>query len=142
MYDIIVMSLMAWIMLISMIMMSNTTNKMEGKTMTLRELIDEYGANGVIQIDEGNGSAGPAWIEWDEDASEQYGDTEMHKISKNYNAYAGGGYSEHTDSFLQVARYVLNDYDTDVLYASDWIDDDERNAPYQATNPYRYRLIF
>lgn len=117
--------------------------KEEMKTSkTLRDLINEHGANGVIRIDAGNGSAGPMWADWDDDIDSEYGDIVMHEVDKNYNAYTDGD-DNHTSSFLQVAHYVVPDYTTDdTMYASDWIEDDDRNAPYRATNPYRYRLIF
>lgn len=99
---------------------------MESKT--LRELVDEYGANGVIRIDAGNGSAGPMWIEWDDETDEQIGDVEMIPVN-----------DPEMDSD---ARLVMDDPTYHAEYASEWIEDDDRNAPYRATNPYRYRLIF
>jgi len=113
------------------------------QTITLRELIDQYGANGVIRIDAGNGSAGPAWIDWEEDIDNLIGGTIMSKENKNKNAYQED--CEIKQSLLQVVKHVIHDYavdDDNTLYVSAWIEDDLRNAPYQATNPYRYRLIF
>lgn len=95
--------------------------------MTLRDLVNEYGANGVIRIDAGNGSAGPCFLPWDE-VADDLGDTEMVPIA---------------DAALDNdARLVMDDETYVVIYASDWIEDDDRNAPYQASNPWRYRIIF
>jgi hypothetical protein len=111
--------------------------------INLSTLIDRYGANGVIRIDAGNGSAGPAWIEWDDEIKKEFGNIKMLPINKNHNVYSGGGDDNHSQSALNVARHVIRDYSCDnTMYASAWIEDDDRNAPYQATNPYRYRLIF
>ncbi len=108
---------------------------------TLRELVDQYGANGFILIDDGNGSAGPSWIEWDEEMDEAYGDTEMSAAKASDLAYAGQN-DDNTDTLDKVAKYVVRDYSSDEMYASEWIEDDDRNAPYQAQNPYSYRIIF
>lgn len=112
--------------------------------INLATLIDRYGANGVIRIDAGNGSAGPAWIEWDDEIKKEFGNIKMLPINKNHNVYSGGGDDNHSQSALNVAKYVIRDYscDDNTMYTSAWIEDDDRNAPYQATNPYRYRLIF
>ena len=112
--------------------------------INLSTLIDRYGANGVIRIDAGNGSAGPAWIEWDDEIKKEFGKIKMLPINKNHNVYSDGGDDNHSQSALNVAKYVIRDYscDDNTMYASEWIEDDDRNAPYQATNPYRYRLIF
>jgi len=112
--------------------------------INLATLIDRYGANGVIRIDAGNGSAGPAWIEWDDEIKKEFGNIKMLPINKNHNVYSGGGDDNHSQSALNVAKYVIRDYscDDNTMYASEWIEDDDRNAPYQAQNPYRYRLIF
>ena len=107
---------------------------------TLSNLINKYGGNGYIRIDDGNGSAGPSWIEWDEDITAEYGDTEMAEVEKNTLAY---GDTEREETLIQVATYVIPDYTTDeLMFVSDWIEDDNRNYPYQAVNPYRYRIIF
>ena len=45
--------------------------------INLATLIDRYGANGVIRIDAGNGSAGPAWIEWDNEIKKEFGKIKM-----------------------------------------------------------------
>lgn len=112
--------------------------------INLSTLIDRYGANGVIRIDAGNGSAGPAWIEWDNETKKEFGKIKMLPINKNHNVYSGGGDDNHSQSALNVAKHVIRDYscDDNTMYASEWIEDDDRNAPYQAQNPYRYRLIF
>jgi hypothetical protein len=104
---------------------------------TLRDLIDQSGANGVIRIDDGNGSAGPMWIDWDEEMSELLGDTEMLSVNHNYRAYP-----DQATTYAQAARHVIPDYAITEMHASAWIVDDDRNYPYQAQNPYRYRLIF
>lgn len=110
--------------------------------INLSTLIDRYGANGVIRIDAGNGSAGPAWIEWDKEIAKKIGKIKMIPQNRNINAYQAT--DNQSQSLLQVARYVISDYscDNNTMYASEWIEDDDRNAPYQAINPYRYRLIF
>lgn len=112
--------------------------------INLSTLIDRYGANGFIRIDAGNGSAGPAWIEWDNKINKEFGKIKMLPINKNHNVYSDGGDDNHSQSALNVAKHVIRDYscDDNTMYASEWIEDDDRNAPYQAQNPYRYRLIF
>jgi hypothetical protein len=116
---------------------------MKREIKTLRELVNESGANGIIRIDAGNGSAGPMWIGWDDAIDAAIGGTEMLRVNRNYNAYDNGGDDNHIQTFYQAARQVVPDYDgKSPLWASDWIEEDDRNAPYRATNPYRYRLIF
>jgi len=118
----------------------------EGKTLvesdiTLQDLIDEHGATGVIRIDAGNGSAGPVWVEWDDDTARDMGDVEMTRVAATDPAYED---ADVTDTILDAMRDVLGkEHDGGgEIYASEWIEDDDRNYPYQATNPYRYRLIF
>ena len=106
--------------------------------MILSELVDEYGANGVIRIDEGQGSAGPSWIDWcadDTDLMDEIADVEMTEVNPRVKAYPED--SNQTATYYQVVRYVIPDYETDIMYASDWIKDDK-----DYHNPYRYRLIF
>ena len=113
-------------------------NKSEEETTmaTLRELVDEFGANGVIMIDAGNGCAGPAWIEWDEEIDAELGDVEMLPVTTDAPAYED---DENEDTILDVAKYVIRDYSTDgEMYASEWIEDDNRGG----SNPYRFRLVF
>jgi len=110
--------------------------------INLATLIDRYGATGVIRIDAGNGSAGPAWIEWDDEIKKEFGKIKMLPINTHQNVYSDGGDDNQSQSALNVARHVIRDYSCNTMYASAWIEDDDRNAPYQATNPYRYRLIF
>ena len=85
---------------------------------TLSELINNYGATGYIRYDRGQGSAGPAWIEWDED-----------------DANAGVEMTEKTSKKLvKIAKDVLAHYpDTDIIFVSDWID---------GGNDYEYRILF
>lgn len=106
---------------------------------TLRELMGEYGANGVIRIDAGNGSAGPAWIDWDDEMDQALGDVVMMPANPTDRAYED---NDCNDTIRDEAQYVVSDYDSDEVWASNWIEDDNRNAPHRATNPYRYRLIF
>jgi len=107
---------------------------------TLRELVEEFGANGVIRIDAGNGSAGPAWIEWTEEDAEELGDTEMTLVAGDARAYEDD--SGHQDTVAEVAKHIIAGYSSDELYVSEWIEDDDRGGEYQAVNPYRYRLVF
>jgi len=108
------------------------------KKTTLRELVEEYGANGFVLIDAGNGAAGPAWITWDEEIDDEYGDTEMVEIAPTARAYED---EEKSETILNVAKDIISGYTQDAsMYASEWIEDDDRN--YEATNPWRYRLLF
>lgn len=109
------------------------------ETKTLRDLINEHGANGVIRIDDGNGSAGPMWVDWDDDTDAMLGDTEMTLTPSNTLAYND---PDNSETIADEADYVSPGYDDVTMYVSDWIEDDDRNAPYQASNPYHYRLIF
>ena len=58
---------------------SRENGKLGGRPrgINLATLIDRYGANGVIRIDAGNGSAGPAWIEWDNEIKKEFGKIKM-----------------------------------------------------------------
>lgn len=109
--------------------------------INLSTLIDRYGANGVIRIDAGNGSAGPAWIEWDKEIAKEIGKVKMIPVAATSKAYED---DDDNSTIEHEAKYVIPDYscDDNTMYASEWIEHDDRNAPYQATNPYRYRLIF
>lgn len=103
-------------------------------TKTLRQLVAEYGANEVLRIDAGNGCAGTMWLDWDTDLDDQLGDTPMSLASPHE--------VDNCDSIailLSIEGGVRRD---EPIYTSEWIEDDERNAPYQASNPYRYRLLF
>ncbi len=114
----------------------------------LRDLLEEYGANGVIYVDDGNGSAGPSFIACGPDASDEDNEGREHlmDISMTLTPATDRCYdaASSAETIGDVARDVLPDYNIEAgkLWASDWIEDDERNAPYQAANPYRYRLIF
>jgi len=103
---------------------------------TLRELIEEYGANGVIHIDDGNGSAGPTWVEWNDDIEAEWGHIAMHLVAASNRAYEGDDEYSNKDTLGDVARYVIRSYSMDELYASDWI------IYGQGDNPYCFRLIF
>ena len=88
--------------------------------------MEEYGGNGFIRDDAGNGSAGPAWIEWDEEMEAEVGDVEMEKTA--------------LEDVAKIARYVVRDYDiSGGCFVSGWIYNDKDPG---ATNPYRYRIIF
>ncbi len=103
---------------------------------TLRELVEEFGANGVIRIDDGNGCAGPAWIEWADDIDAALGDVEMFPATGSDRAYEGDGEYSSKDTLETVAKYVIRDYSTEEMYASEWIGAGEGD------NPYRFRLVF
>lgn len=64
----------------------------------LRDLIDEFGATGVIRIDAGNGSAGPTWIEWDDNMDIELGDTLMYPVNPSDRAYEGNGEYANMDT--------------------------------------------
>jgi hypothetical protein len=98
---------------------------------TLRDLVDEFGANGVIRIDDGQGSAGPVWIEWDEMIDTDLGGTKMYPAKVSDRAYDDDNSSAKT--LEDVAKYIIRDYSTDELYASEWID---------GGNGYWFRLVF
>jgi hypothetical protein len=101
------------------------------KTKTLRDLVEEFGGNGVIRIDDGQGSAGPAWLEWDEALDKALGEPEMHPAKITDRAYDSD--NDSTKTLEDIAKYVVRDYSTDEMYASDWLDGDEG---------YFYRLVF
>jgi len=106
---------------------------------TLLKLMEEYGGNGFVLISDGNGAIGPSWIEWDEDIAKEFGDTKMGEVSTVSSAYEG---DDKDETVMDVTKYVINDYATDNMFASVWIEDDNRDAPYHAVNPYHYRIIF
>lgn len=108
---------------------------------TLSNLMDEYGGNGYIRIDSGNGAAGPSWIEWNSGIEAICGDIEMQEQNDEATAY-GEEDDEKETTLLQIVRYVIPDYASDTIFASEWVEDDNRNYPYRADNPYRYRIIF
>ena len=111
-------------------------------TTTLLELIEEYGANGVIRIDAGSGSAGPAWIEWDDEMADEIGDVVMHGVNPQDDAYADpddeyyGRRNPQDDTIEAIAKLVVRDYSVGEMWASAWITDGDGD------NAYRYRLIF
>lgn len=107
--------------------------------MKLSILMEEYGGNGFLMVSEGNGAIGPSWIEWDEDIAAVFGDTEMNEVSTESSAYED---DDKDETVMDVTKYVIPDYVTDNMFASVWIEDDNREAPYRASNPYRYRIIF
>jgi len=92
---------------------------------TLSELVGEYGANGFIMNDAGNGSAGPSWVEWDEKIADEYGDTEM--------------FVNPDKNIKKTAQYVIGGYDSDEIYTSEWFNADKDPG---ATNPFRQQIIF
>ena len=107
---------------------------MEKTQKTLRELVDDAGANGFILIDDGNGSAGPGWIDWSDEIDAVYGNTIMMQANTTDKAYEQNNDGYDSDKTVgDVAKYVVRDYSTDEMYASDWIAGD---------NGYTYRIIF
>jgi len=101
--------------------------------LTLRQLIDKLDARGLVRIDDGNGSAGPLWIAWDDDVDQLLGDVVMHPVRHDDKAYEGN----KEGSTKEVCLTVATDYWSSIMYASDWIDGDD----WRTDNPYRYRLI-
>lgn len=101
---------------------------------TLRELVDDAGANGIIIIDDGNGSAGPNWSDWSDEIDAAYGDVVMTPAKANDLAYVqnGDGY-DSSKTIGDVAKYVVRDYSIEDMWASEWIAGD---------NGYSYRIIF
>lgn len=113
------------------------------KTQTLRELVELFGANGFVIIDDGNGSAGPAWVSWDDDIDAAYGNTRMSQVDSTAYAYEYADTDEYQskDSIAKVVDYVVKYYSCDdgamspaTRYASDWIACNR--------NGYKYRIIF
>ncbi|NCC05838.1 MAG: XRE family transcriptional regulator [Proteobacteria bacterium] len=102
----------------------------EVNVLTLSNLIDQYGANGVIRIDEGNGCAGPMWCAWDDDLAGEIGGMEVSQVDPDSRAYDDG---DNDRTYRQEAVHVIGDYDGDDMYASRWIN---------GGNGYRYRFIF
>jgi hypothetical protein len=94
---------------------------------TLRELIDEHDANGVVMIDAGNGSAGPRWI------SLEHIDEDMLSLSMSRHMSAPAN---------RDARSATGDDKYIVRWASDWIEDDDRGGDFETQNPWRYKLLF
>jgi len=96
-------------------------------TITLQDLIDEYGGNGFVVDDKGNGSAGPTWAVWDEDVLSICGDIPMART--------------FDEEIKEIARLVIEpaeDYGGDEMYVSPWIRDPEDKG----SNPYMFRIIF
>ena len=102
----------------------------EATMLTLSDLIDKFGANGVIRIDAGNGCAGPMWCAWDDDLAGEIGGLEMSSVDPDGRAYEDG---DNERTYKQEAIYVIGDYDSDEMYASRWI---------HGGNGYMYRFIF
>lgn len=102
----------------------------EATMLTLSDLIDQFGANGVIRIDAGNGSAGPMWCAWDDDLAGEIGGLEMSKVDPYDRAYDD---DDNERTYKQEAVYVIGDYDSDEMYAARWIN---------GGNGYMYRFIF
>lgn len=94
---------------------------------TLRELIDEHDANGVVMIDAGNGSAGPRWVPLEGI------DEDMLSVSMGRHMSAPAN---------RDARSATGDDKYIVRWASDWIEDDDRGGDFEVQNPWRYRLLF
>lgn len=88
---------------------------------TLKDLIEEYDANGFWMNDRGSGSGGVTWIDWNDDIEEEYGDIEM--------------YLTMSTGYLEVANYEYN-------YKSKWIDKDNTTKGYQSSNPYEIQVYF
>lgn len=87
------------------------------KTTTLKNLIEEYGANAFVVADAGNGSSyGEAGrtVDYDEACADEYGDTEMSRLD--------------APSMSEDGR--------ECLYASGWITKGEGD------NPFRVRIYF
>jgi hypothetical protein len=103
--------------------------------MTLRELVNEYGANGVIRIDAGNGCGGPTWVDWDKDADRDLGDIDMIEHKSSDAAYEEDG---HSETLMEAAEMANPGYESDTIFASSWIERDEEGA----SNPYRIRVLF
>ena len=104
--------------------------------MKLRELMAEFDGNGFVLDDAGNGCAGRTWIEWDDDAAAEHGDTPMHVYDDN--DFVWDDNAPHNDVFWQVAQDVADRQRTDdhTVYASSII------VTGSGDNPYRYRIIF
>lgn len=84
---------------------------------TLKELVMQYGANGFVFADAGNGCGfgeEGQFVSWDERTAEEYGDIELSPISKPH---------------YSIDKVECN-------YASDWIGMGEGD------NPYRYKIYF
>lgn len=110
---------------------------------TLADLINEYDCNGFCLIDDGNGSAGPAWVDWsDEDVREEFEHIAMYPVrpldcpgqdpDDEYDTY-------RQQTFLSVVRHVLPGYHVDNdngVWASEWI------VTGKGDNPYRFRVVF
>ena len=93
-----------------------------GNSTPLRELIEEYDASGFVLADAGNGSAGPSWIEWDEEASQKYGDIELFDAA---------------DRDAITAKRTVLEIEPKETMSSEWVIDNPLE-----NNPYRYRVIF
>ena len=87
--------------------------------MKLKDIIDEYQANGFISSDAGNGCSGPKWVAWDDDIAAEYGNIEMEKGVTAYD--------------IMNARMVMNDSKFRPEYRSEWIEQE---------NGYKFKIIF
>ncbi len=89
----------------------------------VRDLVEEFGANGIIRVDAGNGSAGPMWLDW-ETCKDEVGHIEMYPVED--------------ETLNEAARPILGQPDYEVTYASDWVVGDGQTGD----NPWRFRLVF
>jgi hypothetical protein len=103
------------------------------KKTTLENLMEEYGANGFVIADAGNGSAGPCWVEWSDDVAQEYGDTPMFPATEDEMI---DDTDEDYGTLSGAVNYALQEGATSVSHASNLIVSGEGD------NPYRYRIIF
>lgn len=106
------------------------------KMKTLKNLVVEFGANGFVMINDGNGCGDPAWYDWEEDGvAEDYGDIEMFLTPEIAAAYDA---QDDERSLLHEICLINRDYKSDngLVWASDWI------VKGDGDNPWRYRVIF
>ena len=100
---------------------------------TLAQLMDKYDGNGFILIDDGNGSAGPQWVKWDEESEYSFGNLEMTETGNNAPAYEPE--SGLNDTIGGIAKMILGE-PQETHFISDWQSDGEGD------NPWRCRVIF
>ena len=94
--------------------------------MTLGELVNTYGANGVVIEDAGNGCGGPSWLPLDEMTDSQLS-IDMIPLDAT---------TATCDDASRVGAMVTGDQRYSAMYVSDWIIEGSGD------NPYRYRIIF
>ena len=84
---------------------------------TLRDLIEEFGAEGFILADDGNGSAfgGGVFIDWSTDTAAEHGDLELTPLTTPHTFSDG----------------------VECNWASDWVEMSE-----DTSNPYRIQVFF